>query len=158
MLMCPYASIWDRGTKRRAIDRASLLIPEVCFYQSAIWWMDTYSASKPQKRYELWKGTLFLNTKENALYFTAWYTLQIMIFLFSICILFSRTFFNQEKQIDLCLLYIVSENWNPLYIVSEKYIYTVSENCTKIPNRPNIYNVITNKGKTTIFFLSHLTS
>lgn len=27
-------------------------------------------------------------------------SLQIMIFLFSIFILFSRTFFNQEKQID----------------------------------------------------------
>lgn len=121
-------------------------------------WIHILPANHKRARYELWKGTLFLNTKENALYFTAWYTLQIMIFLFSICILFSRTFFNQEKQIDLCLLYIVSENWNPLYIVSEKYIYTVSENCTKIPNRPNIYNVITNKGKTTILFLSHLTS
>lgn len=55
--MRPYSSISTKETggqkgellTERARRKMSLLIPEVCYNQSAIWWMDTYSASKPQK-------------------------------------------------------------------------------------------------------------
>lgn len=57
MLMRPYSSLYTKETvgqkeellMERARRKMSLLIPEVCYNQSAIWWMDTYSASKPQK-------------------------------------------------------------------------------------------------------------